>query len=100
MLLLYCYVNGKHNGAIEIKSSAKSVAAAIMYYGQNGDLMITDIMDMPVVSTNGWLLDQWYGNGVSFTLGQLRKEILPMQFGITEYSEKDFKYKYKGNNKD
>ena len=92
MLLAYVYVNGLHNGAIEIKNSAKSVAAAIMHYGQFGDLMITDTLDRPVVSSNGFFLNQWFGNGVKFNLNELQNEIIPMQFRVKDYSEKDFLY--------
>lgn len=93
MLMLYCYVNGYHNGAILIKDDAKSVARAIMYYGIKGDLMITDAMDMPVVTTMGTFLDRW-GNSymVKFTLDELRNELIPMQMKGTVPKKLDFLY--------
>ena len=80
MFLLYCYNSqGYHNGAIEIKDDVQSVARAIMYYGQKGDLVITDMMDELVCNTIGNFIDRWSGHGASFGLEDLKEVIIPMQ---------------------
>lgn len=81
-LLLYAYnKEGYHPGPVEIKSDAESVAKAIMYYGSKSTrLMITDIMDMAVVSTVGFMIDNW-GNSpfCNLRLGELKDKLIPMQ---------------------
>ena len=95
--LLYAYnESGYHNGAIEIKTDVTSVAKAIMYYGsKSARLMITDIMDLPVVSTYGFMLDRWGDSSYcKFNLADLQDKIIPMQMGMKiPKSEKSFLYR-------
>lgn len=93
-LRLYCYNDcGGYKHVVEIKSDVRSLARAIMYYGAQGNLMVTDIMDMPVVSTMGIYIDRWFGNGVNYGLMELHEVIIPMQKEFKIPKKLDFLYK-------
>lgn len=74
-----------------IKHDAKSLAAAVMYYGSQGkDIKVVNIFEEPVLSSLGFYLDRFYEN-VSFTRQDFLEFLLPMQeeLNIPE-SENDF----------